>query len=172
MPPHLQFLIPAPSTLPVNLDVSVYVDGFHGDCSSTFTVGTVDEAGLDLIDATLTSLHRAIDVCGPGQPLYLIGRAIEEVAQERGYGVVSNFCGHGIGRNFHMLPYILHNNNRSPGEMKPGMVFTIEPMLVEGDPDDQVLWEDGWTVATNHGGRSAQFEHTMIITDDGVDILT
>ena len=156
----------------VNLDVSVYVDGFHGDTSSTFLVGDVDERGRDLVDATTEALCAGVAVCGPGVRICEIGSAIHRVARERGYGVVRNYCGHGIGRSFHMLPYIFHYENNQGGVMEEGMVFTIEPMLVEGNADDQATWPDRWTVTTSHGGRSAQQEHTLLVTSEGVQILT
>ncbi|KAF0687369.1 Aste57867_20892 [Aphanomyces stellatus] len=155
----------------VNIDVSVYLNGFHGDTSFTYPVGTVDAAGQKLIATTQRALDDAIAICKPGVSFRSIGARIHEVASAEGFGIVHEFCGHGIGKSFHALPLILHFPNTERGEMLPGMAFTIEPALCEGD-NEIVYWDDDWTVATADGGRSVQFEHTILITDDGATILT
>lgn len=156
----------------VNIDISVFLDGFHGDTSQTFVVGKVDEAGQHLIDVTNQALMDAIEhCCKPLNRFASIGNFIQNLAEEKGVGVVREYTGHGIGQEFHCLPFILHHQNDEPGKMLPGMAFTVEPALTEGDPRIK-HWDDGWTVATVDGGRSAQAEHTVLITEDGVDILT
>ncbi|KAI9907645.1 hypothetical protein PsorP6_004784 [Peronosclerospora sorghi] len=156
----------------VNIDVSVFLDGFHGDTSQTFLVGNVDDAGKHLVGVTKKALLGAIEhCCKPLNRFSTIGDFVEEVATKEGLGVVREFMGHGIGKEFHCLPFILHHRNSEPGKMLPGMAFTVEPALTEGDPEI-VDWDDGWTVATADGGRSAQAEHTVLITETGVEILT
>ncbi|KAL7691158.1 putative peptidase M24, creatinase/aminopeptidase [Plasmopara halstedii] len=156
----------------VNIDISVYLNGFHGDTSQTFTVGNVDEAGKHLIHVTNQALVGSIDkCCKPLNRFAMIGNFIQNLAEQEGLGVVQEYTGHGIGQEFHCLPYILHHRNDEPAKMLPGMAFTVEPALTEGDPQIE-HWDDGWTVATVDGGRSAQAEHTLLITEDGVEILT
>jgi methionyl aminopeptidase len=156
----------------VNLDVTIYLGGMHGDCSATFLVGTVDDASRRLVRVTRECLELGISTVRPGRPLSEIGRAIERHASEHGYGVVRAFCGHGIGEDFHIEPQVLHYYEpRVRTVMEEGMVFTIEPMLTAGRPD-HVVWPDGWTAATVDGGRAAQFEHTVVVTRDGAEILT
>jgi methionyl aminopeptidase len=156
----------------VNLDVTVYLEGMHGDCSATFPVGEVDEASRRLVRVTRECLERGVAAVRPGRPISDIGRAIEAHAKAHGYGVVRAFCGHGIGEDFHMEPQVLHYYE--PGArttMEEGMVFTIEPMLTAGSPG-HVLWPDGWTAATADGERAAQFEHTVLVARGGAEILT
>ncbi|KAJ2802476.1 hypothetical protein H4R20_003261, partial [Coemansia guatemalensis] len=155
----------------INIDVTVYKDGFHGDTSATFAVGSVDEPGMDLINATQESLDLAIQACGPGVPLRLIGETIGSFAASLEYSVSEELTGHGVGRNFHQNPLVYHHINDEPGVMQAGMAFTIEPILCQGQAGG-LQWPDGWTIATIDGGRSAQFEHTILITDGGVEILT
>lgn len=155
----------------VNVDVSVFVDGMHGDCSAMFTVGEIDPLASDLILSTRACLDAAIHVCGPGVPFSRIGHTIEPLANSRGYSVVKNMCGHGIGRHFHMPPLVFHIKNKSEEIMQPGMTFTIEPMLNEGNRDVMLL-SDGWTIVTRDGSRSAQWEETILITETGYEILT
>ncbi|KAI8097598.1 methionyl aminopeptidase [Halteromyces radiatus] len=155
----------------INIDVTVYLDGFHGDTSATFQVGEVDKKGQDLIECTKESLTKAIAVCGPGVPFREIGRVISEYASANGYTVSDELSGHGIGREFHCLPLIYHHVNDEDGVMTPGMVFTIEPVLSQGSSVG-LMWPDEWTIATIDQGRSAQFEHMIAITEDGVEILT
>ncbi|KAJ3280534.1 Methionine aminopeptidase 1D, chloroplastic/mitochondrial [Borealophlyctis nickersoniae] len=155
----------------INLDITVYLDGFHGDTSATFLVGDVDPQGRDLVAATKESMDRAIAICGPGVKLNEIGRVISQYAQKMGYTTCREFCGHGIGRQFHEPPLVYHFENNDEMIMEEGMSFTIEPMLCQGKPGI-VRWPDNWTVVTEDGGRSAQFEHTILITKDGAEILT
>ena len=156
----------------VNLDVTIYLDGMHGDCSATFLVGHVDEASARLVRVTRECLERGVSAVKPGRPISDIGKAIEQHATAHGYGVVRAFCGHGIGEDFHMEPQVLHYHEpRSRTPMEEGMVFTIEPMLTMGRPE-HVLWPDGWTAVTADGQRAAQFEHTILVTRDGAEILT
>ncbi|KAG7386320.1 Methionine aminopeptidase 1D, chloroplastic/mitochondrial [Phytophthora pseudosyringae] len=156
----------------VNIDISVFLDGFHGDTSQTFLVGGVDEAGKHLVEVTNRALQGAIEhCCKPLSRFATIGDFVQTLADKEALGVVREYTGHGIGKEFHCLPFILHHRNSEPGKMLPGMAFTVEPALTEGSPQ-LVHWDDGWTVATADGGRSAQAEHTVLITEDGVDILT
>jgi methionyl aminopeptidase len=156
----------------VNLDVTIYLQGVHGDCSATFLVGQVDEAGRRLVRATRECLEVGIAAVKPGRPLSEVGRAIERCATGYGYGVVRAFCGHGIGEDFHMEPQVLHYHDpRVRTVMQEGMVFTIEPMLTMGRPD-HVVWPDGWTAVTVDGQRAAQFEHTVLVTERGAEVLT
>jgi methionyl aminopeptidase len=156
----------------INVDVTVYYDGYHGDCSETYVVGNVDEAGKKLVRTTYECLERAMSLCKPDVPIKRIGGVIEEHAVANGLTVVRNFCGHGIGSVFHTTPNVVHYKNDDPaGLMKPGITFTIEPMVNEGVAKN-VTWPDDWTAATADGKRSAQFEHTLLITDNGVEVLT
>jgi methionyl aminopeptidase len=156
----------------VNLDITVYLDGMHGDCSATFLVGEVDEAGQRLVRVARECLERSIAVVRPGQPVSEIGRAIEPFASRHGFGVVRDYCGHGIGESFHTALQIPHHYDpRARRLMEPGMTFTIEPMITEGGWQ-AALWPDGWTAVTADGQRSAQFEHTLAVTADGAEILT
>ncbi|TDL30047.1 methionyl aminopeptidase [Rickenella mellea] len=156
----------------VNIDVTVYLDGFHGDTSQTFLIGNVDKQGTDLVQATNDAMWAGIRACGPGKPLKNIGRAISDVATERDYSVSTQFTGHGIGTVFHRPPWILNHRNDEPGLMLPGHCFTIEPCLVQGSNPRAWLFPDGWTASTENGARSAQAEHMVLITESGVDVLT
>jgi methionyl aminopeptidase len=156
----------------VNLDVTVYLDGMHGDCSATWLVGNVDEAGRRLVRVARECLEKGIAAVRPGRPVSDIGAAIEPHAVRHGYGVVRSYCGHGIGDGFHTALQIPHHLDRSARRlMEEGMTFTIEPMITEGTWED-LLWDDGWTAVTADGRRSAQFEHTLVVTKDGAEILT
>jgi methionyl aminopeptidase len=156
----------------VNLDITVYLDGMHGDCSATFLVGQVDEAGQTLVRVARECLERGIAAVRPGQPIGAIGAAIEPYAARHGFGVVRDYCGHGIGETFHTSLQVPHHQDpRARAVMAPGMTFTIEPMITEGDWA-AALWPDGWTAVTADGRRSAQFEHTLLVTDGGAEILT
>jgi methionyl aminopeptidase len=155
----------------VNVDVTCYVDGYHGDCSETFAIGEVDEAGKQLIKVTHDCWKAAIDYCKPGQPYNGIGKIISDYIKPYGYTTVEHFCGHGIGKVFHTTPNILHYPNNEPGKMEVGHIFTIEPMICEGTKK-HLDWKDGWTATTRDGMRSAQFEHTLLITPTGVEPLT
>ena len=156
----------------VNLDVTIYLDGLHGDCSATFPVGEIDEASRRLIRVTEEAMLLGIEAVKPGRTTRAIGRAIEAHATRHGYGVVRTFCGHGVGERFHEdLPITHFDDPRATAVLEEGMIFTVEPMLTEGSYEVS-SWPDGWTVATADGKRSAQFEHTVVVTKDGAEILT
>jgi methionyl aminopeptidase len=159
----------------VNCDVTIYLDGMHGDCSRTFFVGGADAVAprtRELVAVTHTALQAGIAAVAPGRRVRDIGRAIEEVADAYGFGIVRELVGHGIGEQFHGDPHVHHYDEpRNRAVLRPGMSFTIEPMLTEGLPEVH-LWDDGWTIATIDGLPSAQFEHTVVVTDDGVRVLT
>ncbi|MGQ0616158.1 MAG: type I methionyl aminopeptidase [Acidimicrobiia bacterium] len=156
----------------VNCDVTIYLDGMHGDCSATFCVGEVAPDVRRLVDVTAEALAAAIATVRPDARLRDIGRAIETLAHQNGLGVVRELVGHGIGEEFHAAPYVRHYEEpRDRERLQPGMAFTIEPMLTLGDPD-LVMWDDGWTIVTFDGSPSAQFEHTVLVTDTGVEVLT
>lgn len=156
----------------VNLDITTYLNGFHGDTSRMFYVGSARKKIGRLVETCKESLQRAIEVVRPGAHLGDIGATIQGIAESRGYSVVREFCGHGIGRNFHEDPQVLHMGTFGEGiEIKKGMVFTIEPMLNEGKPDLKIL-SDNWTAITKDGLASAQFEHTIAVVDNGCEVLT
>jgi methionyl aminopeptidase len=156
----------------VNLDITVYVDGVHGDTNATFCVGDVDTASRRLVRVTEECLDLGIEAVRPGAPLSDIGRAIETHAHAAGFFVVRAFVGHGIGEVFHGPPQVPHYYERSMRTvLEPGMVFTIEPMITMGSVQP-VIWSDGWTATTSDGSRTAQFEHTVLVTDAGADVLT
>uniref|UniRef100_A0A8D8GHJ0 Methionine aminopeptidase n=1 Tax=Culex pipiens TaxID=7175 RepID=A0A8D8GHJ0_CULPI len=155
----------------INIDVTVFFNGFHGDCSKTVLVGNVDERGRYLVQSTEESLNEAILCCGPDQPLCVIGKAISRFARHKKLTVMPAFLGHGIGSFFHGPPDVFHFDNDYPGAMKPGMTFTIEPILTLGEMDAEIL-EDAWTAVSVDQARSAQFEHTVLITEDGCEVLT
>ncbi|CAB3256475.1 unnamed protein product [Arctia plantaginis] len=155
----------------VNVDITVFLDGFHGDCSKTFLVGDVDDRGVELVKVSEECLNIGIQACGPGVPFSHIGYKIQQHAKRRNLTVIPSVLGHGIGEYFHGLPDIYHTTNTFPGVMNPGMTFTIEPAISHGSPDT-VMHEDGWTLLTEDGSRSAQMEHTVLITEHGAEILT
>jgi methionyl aminopeptidase len=156
----------------VNIDITAFIDGVHGDTNATFLAGDVDEESRLLVERTREALERAIKAVKPGRRVNVIGRVIEAYAKRFGYGVVREFTGHGIGTWFHSGLVIPHYDDpRFDDEIRPGMTFTIEPMLNLGT-HEWVMWGDGWTVVTADGRRSAQFEHTLLVTADGAEILT
>ena len=169
--------IPGPRKLEdgqiLNIDITTIVDGYHGDTSEMFFVGEVDDTRKTLVDATRRSLWLGIAEVGPGKRIGDIGAAIFEFANgEHGYGVVEAFCGHGIGRVFHAAPQVSHVGIRGTKmRMKPGMTFTIEPMINVGTKECDIL-DDGWTAVTRDGKLSAQVEHTILVTDSGYEVLT
>lgn len=156
----------------INIDVTPILDGYHGDTSRTFFVGTPTAQAKKLVEVTEECLRRGIAAVKPGARIGDIGAAIQEYAEQQGYSVVRDFVGHGVSHIFHTAPQIPHYGTRDKGKkLKPGMVFTIEPMINEGTWEAVVL-DDGWTAITKDGKLSAQFEHTIAVTSDGVDILT
>ena len=157
----------------INVDVTPILDGFHGDASRTFMVGTVPPVAQRLVQDTYRSLWKGISAVRPGGTTGDIGYAIQSFVEPRGYSVVRQFSGHGIGRIFHTAPAILHYGRPGAGErLLPGMTFTIEPMINLGDWRCHILKEDGWTAVTVDGSLSAQFEHTVLVTETGVEVLT
>ena len=156
----------------VNLDVTAFKDGVHGDTNYTFLVGQVKEETKLLVERTKESLDRAIQAVAPGRPINVIGRVIESFAKRFNYGVVRDFTGHGVHTHFHSGLVIPHfDDPQSTQMMQEGMTFTIEPMLNLGTHDYDML-DDGWTVLTKDRKMSAQFEHTLVVTKTGADILT
>jgi methionyl aminopeptidase len=156
----------------VNIDITGFLNGVHGDTNATFLAGDVDEESRLLVERTHEAMMRGIKAVAPGRPLNAIGRVIESYARRFGYGVVRDFTGHGIGTNFHSGLIVAHYDDpRSAVIMEPGMTFTIEPMLTLGTIDYDI-WPDGWTAVTKDRKRTAQFEHTILVTDDGYEILT
>jgi methionyl aminopeptidase len=157
----------------INLDVTCYVGGVHGDTNATFFVGNVDPANRKLVEVTEECTWHGIEAVIPGRPLSDIGRAIETHAKKHQFGVVKAFIGHGIGEQFHTDIQVLHYyDQRADMIMRPGMTFTIEPMITLGTWQHKMVFDDGWTAATADGKWTAQFEHTCLVTDDGVDVLT
>jgi methionyl aminopeptidase len=157
----------------VNIDVTAYIHGVHGDTDATYLVGDVDEESRLLVERTHEAMMRGIRAARPGREINVIGRVIESYAKRFGYGVVRDFTGHGIGLEFHSGLIVPHYDAAPHYDtvIEPGMTFTIEPMLNLGTHEWN-MWDDGWTVVTRDGRRSAQFEHTIVITDDGNEILT
>ncbi|CAN5686845.1 type I methionyl aminopeptidase [soil metagenome] len=156
----------------VNLDVTLYREGVHGDTNATWLVGRVDDASRRLVQVTRECLERGIEAVRPGRPLSDIGRAIQTHAEDHAMAVVRAFIGHGVGEEFHGDLQVLHYYEpRNSTVMEPGMTFTIEPMISLGAGEHRV-WDDGWTAVTADRSRTAQFEHTLLVTDDGADILT
>ena len=157
----------------VNIDVTAFIHGVHGDTDATFTVGDVDEESRLLVERTREAMMRGIRAVAPGRQLNVVGRAIEAYARRFGYGVVRDFTGHGIGTAFHSGLVVPHYDAAPHYAMilQPGMTFTVEPMLNLGSHEWQ-MWDDGWTVVTRDRRRSAQFEHTILVTESGSEILT
>ena len=156
----------------LNIDVTTYLNKFHGDTNKTFLVGNVSEEAKKLVQVTYECMRIGIDQVKPGGHIGDIGAAVSEYAHDHGYSVVEDYCGHGIGREFHEDPQVVHVGKRGTGaQIKPGMTFTIEPMINLGKKHCKVL-KDGWTVITKDKKLSAQFEHTLLVTDDGHEILT
>ena len=168
--------IPSEKTLQegdiLNIDITSYIDGFHGDASRMYCVGQPSIKAQKLIDVTYQSLMRAIKILQPGTTLGDIGFVIQSFVEQEGFSVVRDFCGHGIGRLFHEEPSVLHYGRKNDGlKLKEGMVFTIEPMINAGAYQTKVL-NDGWTAVTKDKSLSAQFEHTVGITNNGCEIFT
>lgn len=155
-----------------NIDITAYIAGVHGDTNATFFAGTPDEATRLLVERTHEATMRGIAAAMPGRSITVIGRVIEAFARRFGYGVVREFTGHGIGTSFHSGLIIPHYDDpRFDRPIEAGMTFTVEPMLTLGTHTWD-MWADGWTVVTKDGSRSAQFEHTILVTESGPEILT
>ena len=156
----------------LNVDVTTIVNGFYGDTSRMYSIGKISVKAQNLIDATYESLMKSIKILKPGLKLGDIGHEIQNYVEARGFSVVRDFCGHGIGDNFHEPPNILHYGKKNTGaELRPGMTFTIEPMINSGKYDVKIL-DDGWTAVSKDKSLSAQFEHTVGIKDNGYEIFT
>ncbi|KIJ13299.1 hypothetical protein PAXINDRAFT_170584 [Paxillus involutus ATCC 200175] len=156
----------------INIDVTVYLNGYHGDTSETFFVGDVDQQGRELVEMTNAALETGIRACGPGRPFKAIGKAIHELIHTTSYSVCTSFSGHGIGRVFHRPPWIYHSLNEEPEMMLPGHCFTIEPCIVQGSNPQVWIFPDGWTASTENCARSAQAEHMILVTETGAEVLT
>jgi methionyl aminopeptidase len=156
----------------VNIDITAYLNGVHGDTNATFLAGDVDEESRLLVERTEEALRRAIKAVKPGRRINVVGRVIESYAKRFGYGVVRDFTGHGVGESFHSGLIVPHYDEAYYDTViEAGMTFTIEPMLCLGTYEWD-MWEDDWTVVTKDRRRSAQFEHTLLVTDTGAEILT
>ena len=156
----------------VNIDVTIKKDGFHGDSSRMYAVGSISPVAQRLIDVTHEAMMAGIREVKPGATLGDVGHACQTVAENAGYSVVQEFCGHGIGRAFHCEPQVLHYGRRGQGlVLQPGMIFTVEPMINQGKRHLRIL-ADGWTVVTKDRSLSAQWEHEVLVTETGYEILT
>jgi methionyl aminopeptidase len=156
----------------VNIDVTVIKDGFHGDSSRMFYVGAPAIQAKRLCEVTFDAMWRGIRAVKPGATLGDVGATIQRHAESHGFSVVREFCGHGIGRQFHEEPQVLHYGRPGTGlKLQPGMIFTIEPMINAGRPGIRCL-ADGWTIVTADHSLSAQWEHTVLVTDEGYEVLT
>ena len=156
----------------VNIDITAFLNGVHGDTNATFLAGDVDEESRLLVERTREATMRAIKAVRPGRELSVVGRVIESYAKRFGYGVVHEYTGHGIGRSFHGGLVVLHYDDPDVHiPLEPGMTFTIEPMITVGSSEND-KWDDDWTVVTRDGSRTAQFEHTILVTADAAEILT
>ena len=156
----------------LNVDVTSIIDNHYGDTSKMFCVGKISVKANNLIDATYEAMMRAINILKPGISLGDIGYEIQSYVEKKGFSVVRDFCGHGIGNVFHKAPNVLHYGKKNTGmELRPGMTFTIEPMINAGKYDTKILG-DGWTAVTKDKSLSAQFEHTVGITENGYEIFT
>jgi len=176
--------IPSEKTLKdgdiLNIDVTLIVDGWHGDTSRMYFAGEPKVKARRLVDATFEALMKGIEAIAPGKSLRDVGRAIQTHAEAQGFSVVRDFCGHGLGRVFHDAPNVVHyaeyhdrlGVHKAPDiELRPGMFFTVEPMINEGKPDVKLL-KDGWTAVSRDKSLSAQFEHSVGVTETGVEIFT
>jgi len=157
----------------VNFDVTVYIGGTFGDCSAMVCIGDVDDEAKRLVEVTKQCRDGAISLVGPGAKLNVIGAFCDALARKHGFAVVRDYCGHFIGSELHMRPFVFHTPNPDDLELRPGMTFTIEPILIEGGSADIICDEtDGWTIVSENGGWSAQWEHTVLITENGAEVLT
>lgn len=156
----------------INIDVTVILDGWHGDTSRTYPVGEISTQAQKLIDVTYESMMSAINILKPGIHLGDIGEVIRKITRKHKFSIVRDYCGHGIGRKFHEDPIVMHSAQADTGPiLRPGYIFTVEPMINSGYYQTRVL-DDGWTAVTTDGSLSAQFEHTVGITEDGYEIFT
>lgn len=156
----------------VNIDITVIKDGYHGDTSRMFMIGEVAQHAKRLVEKTYEAMWVGITQVRPGNTLGDIGYSIQSFAENLGFSVVREFCGHGVGKNFHESPQVLHYGKQNTGlKLLPGMTFTIEPMINQGGRHIKVL-RDGWTVTTKDRSLSAQWEHTILVTDEGYEVLT
>ncbi|SDI77695.1 methionine aminopeptidase, type I [Frankineae bacterium MT45] len=156
----------------VKVDITAFIGGVHGDNCATFFAGTPTEEVRLLGERTYEAMMRGVKAVAPGRPVSVIGRVIEAYAKRFGYGVVRDYTGHGVGPSFHTKPTILHYDEpRATTQLEPGMTFTIEPMLTLGG-GDWIIWDDDWTVLTKDGSWAAQWEHTLVVTESGAEILT
>jgi len=157
----------------VNTDITIILDGYHADTSRTFIVGKASPEAKLLVERTEKAMYKGIEVVKPGIYLYEVGRAIENYIKPFGYSIVSAYCGHGIGKDFHEEPHVHHFfSEQNKIKLKPGMVFTVEPMINMGRSEIETSKEDGWTVTTKDGSLSAQFEHTVAVVEGGYMVLT
>lgn len=157
----------------VNLDISVYKDGFHADLNETFLIGKCDQESIDLLRTSYECLKLASELIRPGNLYREVGAVISKHAAQNGCSVVRKYCGHGVGRLFHGPPNVPHYaKNKARGIMRPGHIFTIEPMINQGGNWGDLLWPDDWTATTKDGKRSSQYEHTFLVTEDGFEVLT
>ncbi|GAM17815.1 hypothetical protein SAMD00019534_009900 [Acytostelium subglobosum LB1] len=158
----------------INIDVTVFYKGYHGDTSATFTVGQIDKAASKLLEVTKMALEAGINAVKPGKPFSDIGQSIQAVAHKHSYSIPIEFVAHGIGKEFHAPPFIFQCVNELDYVIQKDMIFTIEPILVEGTQPytEWKMWDDEWTITSKNGGWAAQFEHTVLVTDDGAEILT
>ncbi len=156
----------------VNIDVTLIKDGYHGDTSKMFLVGDVPIRNVKLCKCAQHSMYEAIKQMAPGRNLTLVGDVIQKIADKEGFSIVREYCGHGIGTGFHEPPQVLHYKNHNNLLLSEGMVFTIEPMINAGTWKTKVNKSNGWTVTTSDKQPSAQYEHTIVITKDGCEILT
>lgn len=156
----------------LNIDVTAILNGFYGDCSRMAVIGKTTKERAHVVAVARECLRRGVAVCGPGKPLSLIGEAIESYAESMGCSTVHQFIGHGVGIFFHEDPQVMHTRNRSKVILAPGMTFTIEPMINNGKAEAVIDPFDEWTARTVDGKDSAQWEHTVLITEKGVEVLT
>ncbi|TFK69443.1 methionyl aminopeptidase [Pluteus cervinus] len=156
----------------INIDITIFFNGYHGDTSQTFLVGKVDSQGQELVGITNRALEAGIQACKPGAPFKAIGKAMYGVIRDKDFSISPQFTGHGIGSEFHRPPWILHHLNDEPGVMQPGDCFTIEPCIVQGSNPRAWIFPDGWTASSENCARSAQAEHMVLITETGVEVLT
>jgi len=157
----------------VNVDITVIKDGFHGDTSRMFLIGNVSSDAQKLVKITLECLYKGIEIIKPGISLGDVGSVIQKHAHANNFSVVREYCGHGIGRNFHEDPQVLHYGKKNTGiKLREGMTFTIEPMINAGQRHITISKQDGWTVSTKDKKLSAQWEHTLLVTKSGCDVLT